>query len=96
MYRMDKIGATTRIDGMIGELSYDINRAKELVETLQEEYDRAHDAAIAAMIASVNALSDLDKAKRELEVLEGIDETLRQAKDGVNQAYDAWYNWHKS
>lgn len=96
MYKQDKIGAVTRIDGMLGELSYDINRVKELVETLEEEYDRAHAAAVAALTASMDALSDLNEAKHELEVLESIDEKLRRSRDGVNQAYDTWYDWHKS
>jgi prefoldin subunit 5 len=81
---------------MIGELSYDLNRAKERVKSLQEE----RRSILALLQEQLNALDrarlELDEAEHELEVLEGIDETLRQARDGVNQAYDAWYNWHKS
>lgn len=96
MYKQDKIGVDVRIDGMTGELSYDIESVKAYVETLTKAYEDAHEAALEAMNASIDAYCALDKAKRELEKLESIDEKLRKAKEDVDQAYDAWLKWQKS
>ena len=96
MYKQDKVGVDVRIDGMTGELSYDIESMKAYVESLTKEYEDAHEAAIKAMNASIDAYCALDKAKRELDKLESIDAKLRKAKEDVDQAYDAWLEWRKS
>lgn len=96
MYKQDKIGVDVRIDGMTGELSHDIEHAKDRVKLLKEAYENAHETALAAMNASIDAAWELDKAERELKKLESIDEKLRQAKKDVDQAYDAWLEWRKS
>jgi hypothetical protein len=95
MYKSDKIGIDTRIGGMLGELSYDIERQKEFVEAMKEEYEEAFAFAVQAMNASVDAAIERDKAIKELERLESIDKMLREAKISVDQAYDDWNDWTK-
>lgn len=96
MYKQDKIGIDVRIDGMTGELSYDIAHMRTLVKVLEDAYKDAHEAAVKAMRASADAYCELDRAKRELEVLESIDETLRRSKKEIDSAYDVWAEWRKS
>lgn len=96
MYKSDKIGVDTRIDGMLGELSYDIERQKTFVEALKEEYEEAHAFAVQAMNASIDAAIERDKAIKELERLESIDAALRRARNDVDQAFDNWMDWYKS
>lgn len=96
MYKQDKVGVDVRIDGMTGELSYDIESAKQCVEARKKEYEDAHNAALEAMNASIDAAWELRKAELELEKLESIDTMLRRAKEDVDQAYDAWLEWRKS
>lgn len=96
MYKQDKIGVDIRIDGLTGELSHDIEHAKDRVKLLKEAYMIAHEAADAALRQSIDAAWDLNQAERELEKLKSIDEKLRQAKKDVDQAYDDWIEWHKS
>lgn len=53
MYKQDKVGVDVRIDGMLGELSYDIERAKKHVEACKKAYEEAHELATKAVIALV-------------------------------------------
>ena len=96
MYERDKIGVDVRIDGLRGELSYDIEQARRAVETLKKAYDDAHEIAMKAMTASADACFEYHQAEWELEKLEGIDSQLRKAKGDVDQAYTTWLEWRKS
>lgn len=96
MYKSDKIGVDTRIGGMLGELSYDINHQIAVVESLKDAYEEAHEAAVTAMNASIDAAIERDKAIKELERLESIQEMLRHAMEDVDWAYNDWLEWRKS
>ena len=90
MYKQDKVGVDVRIDGMLGELSYDIERAKKHVEACKKAYEEAHELATNAVIASCDANFELHIAERNLENLESIDKQLRQARTDVDKAYNDW------
>ena len=96
MYKSDMIGADIYIGEMLGELSYDVERAKKHVEACKIAYEEAHEIAIKAMVASSDAYYELSMAKFDLDKLESIDKQLRQARVGVDTAYNEWLKWHKA
>lgn len=96
MYKQDKTGVDVRIDGMTGELSHDIQRAKDYVETMKKVYIKAQEEATQASLVLVHAFEDLVEAESELNDLMRIDRKLREAKRDIDRAYEEWVDWHKS
>ena len=96
MYKQDKTGIDCRIDGMTGELSYDIQRAKDHVEAMKKVYNKAQEEATQASLVLIHAFEDLAKAESELNNLVRIDQKLRDAKRDIDHAYEEWLDWHKS
>lgn len=96
MYKSDKVGVDVCIDGMLGELSYDIEHEKRHVEACKKAYEEAHELALQAMNESCDAYYRLITAELDLEKLEIIDKHIRQARTDVDEAYNDWLKWRKA